>query len=299
MNEYRFWQVDAFSRHPYLGNPAAIVFAADEISDDQMQIIARQFNLSETVFLCEPTSPDADYLARIFTPTSELPFAGHPTIASAFSVYSDLSVEARERATLLRQECGVGIIPITIELLEGAPLFTLTAGEYSARDAGLGADIPARMLGVAESDISEVPAEVCSGGLPWLIIALKSLAAVSGALPDQALIAKICDERKAIGLTIYSEGAKTDGCDYHLRSFVPGLGINEDPVCGSGSIAVAIHLARHARRDEPEFSFRAEQGLEIGRRGVLHLTVDGNDGDNPCIRLGGHAAKTMEGVFWV
>ena len=75
MTEYKFWQVDAFSRQPYLGNPAAMVFEADDIADEDMQTIARQFNLSETVFLCEPTSKAADYRARIFTPASEIPFA--------------------------------------------------------------------------------------------------------------------------------------------------------------------------------------------------------------------------------
>ena len=301
MTEFRFWQVDAFSRQPYLGNPAAIVFEADGIADDDMQTIARQFNLSETVFLCEPTSKpgttQADYRARIFTPASEIPFAGHPTVAAAFSVYSNLGDEVKAATALLRQECGVGIIPVEIELVDGTPLFTLAAGELSAVNAGLSAEMSARMLGLTDSDIGEAPAEVCSGGLPWLIIPVKSLSAVTSAVPDQPLIERICGERDAIGLTIYSSEAELEGCDYHLRTFAPGAGINEDPVCGSGSIAVAIHLARHVRSGEPAFSFRAEQGLEVHRRGILHLSIDGNDSEAPRIRLGGYAARTMKGVL--
>jgi PhzF family phenazine biosynthesis protein len=297
LTEYKFWQVDAFSRQPYLGNPAAIVFEADGIKDDDMQTVARQFNLSETVFLSKASTVEADYRARIFTPVSEIPFAGHPTVAAAFSVYSNLDRETKAATALLGQECGVGIIPVEIELLEGAPLFTLTADVPAAVNAGLSTETSARMLGVSASDIGEAPAEVCSGGLPWLIIPLKSLLAVTSAVPDQSLIERICSEKEAIGLTIYSSGAEQEGLDYHLRTFAPGCGINEDPVCGSGSIAVAIHLARHVRSGEPAFTFRAEQGAEVHRRGVLHLSVDGNDGEAPRIRLGGHAVKTMEGVL--
>ena len=107
-----FVQVDAFSSRPLFGNPAAVVFDADDIPTETMQKIAREMNLSETVFILHPTAPEVDYRARIFTPLSELFFAGHPTIAAAHAVLTRYPDNAS--ATLLRQECGIGIVPVEV-----------------------------------------------------------------------------------------------------------------------------------------------------------------------------------------
>ena len=107
-----FAQVDAFSARPLFGNPAAVVFDADDLAAEVMQKIAQEMNLSETVFILRPTHPDADYRARIFTPRSELPFAGHPTIAAAHSVLARFPEKAG--AKLLTQECGIGLVPVEV-----------------------------------------------------------------------------------------------------------------------------------------------------------------------------------------
>jgi len=296
-NPLRFWQVDAFSAEPYKGNPAAIVYGADSLSADQMLTIARQFNLSETVFLCTPSRESgADYRARIFTPGREIPFAGHPTIASAFAHVSTRSGGAAVGSTV-RQECGAGTI--SIEVSDG-PLFTLSAKAEPTVTTGLSRSQLAAMLGCSPSDIAEEPAEVCSIGLPWLIARVESLAALRAAVPDLNLVDTNCREHDAIGLTVYCLGAVLDGCSFHVRTVAPGVGIREDPVCGSGNGAIAVHLARHLYQDRPSFSYQAEQGLEIHRRGILHLSVERGEADGSLdIYLGGQAVKVMEGQLGI
>ena len=294
MKLFRFWQVDAFSAERYGGNPAAIVFDADALSADEMQTIARQFNLSETVFLCAPSGKGvADYRARIFTPGREIPFAGHPTVASAFAYVSTRPDGGGAVGGTVRQECGAGVIPIAVS---SGPLFTLSANAEPTVTTGLTRSSLAEMLGCSPADVGEEPAEVCSIGLPWLIARVGSMAALRAAVPDQNLIDTTCREHRAIGMTVYCDEALLDGCSFHVRSFAPGVGIREDPVCGSGNGAIAVHLARHLYRARPAFSYKAEQGLEIHRRGILHLSVErGDEGGSLTVRLGGQAVKVMEG----
>jgi len=296
MRSFRFWHVDAFSAEPYKGNPAAMIFEADKLTLDEMQTIARQFNLSETVFLCPPSAGSgADYRARIFTPSQEIPFAGHPTIASAFTYASTRREDGVIEKAELRQECGAGIIPVSVTLGDG-PLFTLSAEAGPTVGTGLDTSTLARMLGCRVRDIADDPVEVCSIGLPWMIARVASLAALEAAKPDQGAIEAICREHGAVGITVYAEGAVLDGCSFHVRTFAPGDGIPEDPVCGSGNGAVAVHLARHLYRDRAEFAYRAEQGLEVHRRGILHLSVTRRaDADSMTVRLGGQAVRVLEG----
>lgn len=152
MNEFRFWQVDCFTNRRYLGNPAAVVFEADALSTDQMQMIARQMNLSETVFLCEPRDAIADYRARIFTPKSELPFAGHPTIAAAFSHYQTKGRNLEPGASL-QQECGIGIVPIAVSEHDDSALYTMTVAADPVRGTGLSRADAAALLGL---DVNEL-----------------------------------------------------------------------------------------------------------------------------------------------
>ena len=299
MQELKFWQVDAFSDEPYKGNPAAIVFEADVLTSDQMQTIARQMNLSETVFLCKP-SGHASYRARIFTPTTEVPFAGHPTIASAFAHASTHKQNGMFEQTVLLQECGAGTIPVTVEGGD-APLFTLASNAEPTVRTTLGRQEIGNLLGITSDDVAAEPAEVCSIGLPWLIARVASLESLQGARPDLGAIERTCREYRAVGITAYALDAVLDDCDAHVRTFAPGAGIPEDPVCGSGNGSIAVHLARHLYRDRASFTYRAEQGLEVQRSGRLHLTAErgGNDDLSIKVHLGGRAVKVLEGKLWI
>lgn len=299
MREYKFWQVDAFSAAPYLGNPAAVVLQADSLETTEMQTIARQMNLSETVFLCQPTVAEAHYRARIFTPRKELPFAGHPTVAAAFTYLTSSAGSPDSAELILTQECGAGLIPIAIGESDGGCLFTIGTNAPSRTEASVDPEWACRILGCSEDDLADAPIEVCSVGLPWMIVAFRSLTGLREVVPNQGLIETVCIDAEATGITAYSPEAELDGCDFHVRSFAPGEGIPEDPVCGSGNGAAAVHIAAHLRSEQDSFMYWAEQGLEIGRRGRARLAVENNLTGNPSISLGGHAVTVMKGELYV
>ena len=296
---FEFWQVDAFSDEPYKGNAAAVVFEAAELTPDQMQTIARQMNLSETAFLSDPLE-EGSYRVRIFTPTREVPFAGHPTIASAFAHASTHKKNGTFEKTVLLQECAAGMIEVAVTDDE-PPLFTLASRADATAVTTLDRQAIGGLLGLDSKDVVGEPAEVCSIGLPWLIVRVASLEPFQAAQPDLGAIERTCREYGAVGITAYVLETVLDDCDVHVRTFAPGAGIREDPVCGSGNGATAVHLARHLYRDHTTFSYRAEQGLEVHRCGRLHLAVErgGNDDQSIAVRLGGHAAKVLEGQLWI
>jgi PhzF family phenazine biosynthesis protein len=296
---YQYLQIDAFSASRYQGNAAAVVFDADALDDEQMQMIARQMNLSETVFLRTPTSTEADYLARIFTPKSELPFAGHPTIAAAHAWHTTRVNDDRKGQLTLRQQCGIGVVPVTVDSSPEETTFAITMGEAERRPVSVDRSLASRLLGCREEDLAPSPIESCSVGLPWLIVGLSSLPATRALTPDQDLIMSTCREFGATGLTVYATETESSSCDVHVRSFAPGEGIPEDPVCGSGNGAVALHIARHLRADESSFGYLAEQGSEMGYEGRISVRVTNNDKAAPLVRVGGSAVTVMKGELYL
>lgn len=291
-----FVQVDAFTHRPLYGNPAAVVFDADDIPIETMQKIAREMNLSETVFILKPTTPAADYRARIFTPMSELPFAGHPTIAAAHAVPARYPDKAA--ATLLRQECGIGIVPVEVLPSATGKLLRMTQAEPTYRDAGLARSTVARMLGCAGTDLAETPFEVVSTGAPWLIVQLARFEAISVLEPDFGLIARECKALRAAGLTVFVERGDGGPIRIRVRTFAPGEGVPEDPVCGSGNGSVTAFIARHKHPEEAVGSYLAEQGIEIGRDGEIHASWV-RDGGALRIRIGGEAAVAAIGQLFL
>lgn len=287
-----FVQVDAFTHRPLYGNPAAVVFDADDLTGETMQRIAREMNLSETVFILKPTVPEADYRVRIFTPMSEMAFAGHPTVAAAHSVLARFPDKAG--VSLLKQECGIGLVPV--EVLAGAhdKLLRMTQGEPSWTDTGLTAPTVARMLGCAESDLAATPFQVVSTGVRWLIAQLSNFDAISKLEPDQGLIMRECKALRAAGITVFAERGDGGPVRIRVRTFAPGEGVAEDPVCGSGNGSVAAYIARHVHPDNVRGEYVAEQGIEIGRNGEVHASWE-RKGDTLRIRIAGEAAVSASG----
>ncbi|MEE3662254.1 PhzF family phenazine biosynthesis protein [Brenneria sp. g21c3] len=293
---FDFVQVDAFAHRPLYGNPAAVVFDADKIPAETMQKIAREMNLSETVFILKPTTPEADYRVRIFSPMSELPFAGHPTVAAAYSVLARYPDKAN--ATLLRQECGIGIVPVEVIASASGRLLRMTQGEPTYRNSGLSCETVAKMLGCSESDLAETPFEVVSTGVPWLIVELSRFEAISALAPDQSLIARECRALRAAGLTVFAERDDGGPVRLRVRTFAPGEGVTEDPVCGSGNGCVAAFVARHKHTGEAEGSYVAEQGIEINRDGKIYASWE-HEGGALRVRIGGEAAVAASGQLFV
>jgi PhzF family phenazine biosynthesis protein len=267
-----FRQVDVFSAEPLMGNPVAVVHDAVGLSDEQMAAFARWTNLSETTFLLPPTSAEADYRLRIFTPGGELPFAGHPTLGSAHAWLEAGGVPRGERVV---QECGVGLVELRRDgaLLAFAAPQRLRSGPVSEEDlARIGAG-----LRIGREDI--VDAEWVDNGPGWVAVLLADAAAVLAVRPDAAALGDL-----AVGVVgIYPEGE----CAIEVRGFVGGLGVDEDPVTGSLNASLAQWLTGNGTLPA---SYVASQGTALGRRGRVHIETDGDT-----IWVGGETRTTISG----
>jgi len=233
-----FWQVDAFTTQPYCGNPAAVVFDAADLPAEAMQRIALEMNLSETVFVLPPEDAAADYKVRIFTPRNELPFAGHPTLATAHAMV-ERGLRPKQSG-LIRQECGIGLVPVEIAEAPGGHSFMMTQAKPRHRPVAVDVTLAARMLGCLPGDLLPGhPIEVVSTGVDWMIVPLRGLKVIAALRPDLRLIEQVCREHKAAGVTSFCPEAAAADCSVRLRTFAPADGILEDPVCGSGNGSVA------------------------------------------------------------
>jgi PhzF family phenazine biosynthesis protein len=280
-----FKQVDVFTRKPFFGNPVAVVLGAERLSSADMQRIAAWTNLSETTFVLRPSSSEADYRLRIFTPKQELPFAGHPTIGSAHAALESGTVAPP--AGRLRQECLAGVVELEIEssalgtkiFLETPPskIGVLDPSQTSRFTCSLGiaGDLPAAPLRI---DV----------GVAWLIADLGDSETVARLTPRLDQVQAISAETQSAGITIF--GRAHDGhAKLHTRSFAPLLGIAEDPVCGSGNAAIAAYLAHSGLLREIGSDYVALQGMALGRAGEISVRI-GNSG----IRIGGFAVTCVD-----
>ena len=282
MKTLPFQQVDVFTAVPFKGNPVAVVLDGDAVASEQMQAIAAWTNLSETTFVCAPTDQRADYRLRIFTPRRELPFAGHPTIGSAHAALRH-GLKPRAAGRLV-QECGKGLVDIKIageRLLLALPKPEFR--EPTTSQVGAVAD----GLGVTAADIQR--AAIIDVGPVWFTVQLASGDAVRELAPDMAKLSAL----NPIGITgvnsfgLYPTGA---GADLEVRSFAPGEGITEDPVCGSGNGCVAALVRRDGVLKAR--SYVARQGRCLGRDGRVTVQFDAGT-----IWLGGHAVTCVEGLL--
>lgn len=273
----RFSQVDVFSAEPTLGNPVAVVHDADGLSDEQMAAFARWTNLSETTYLLAPTAPGADYRLRIWTPAGELPFAGHPTLGSAHAWLEAGGAPASEHEVV--QECGAGLVRVRLaggqhgRLAFAAPPL-LRSGPVDAADL---ASI-ARALRIGGSEI--VDAAWVDNGPGWVGVLLADAAAVLAVRPDYAAFGGL--EIGIVGPYAAGEG----DADVEVRAFVPSMGIGEDPVTGSFNAGVAQWLAGNRLPT----SYVSSQGTVLGRRGRVHIEVEGDT-----VWVGGDTLTTITG----
>ena len=269
---HRFQQVDVFGSAPLTGNPVAVVHGADDLDDAALQLFAQWTNLSETTFLLRPTTDQADYRLRIFTPGRELPFAGHPTLGSA---HAWLEAGGSPRGESLVQECGAGLVTIRREdrLAFAAPPLV--------RDGPVAAEDLARItaaLGISEDDVVE--AQWVDNGPGWVGVLLEDARAVLALTPDHS---------RFDGLEIGVIGPWTDGgsdADVEVRAFVPGFGIGEDPVTGSLNASLGQWLAGSRLPGQ----YLAAQGTAIGRRGRVHVRREGDT-----VWVGGDTRTTVRG----
>jgi PhzF family phenazine biosynthesis protein len=268
----RFSQVDVFASEPFLGNPVAVVHDAEGIGAEDMARFASWTNLSETTFLLDPTTDEADYRLRIFTPNSELPFAGHPTIGSAHAWLEAGGVPRTDGQ--LVQECGAGLVRLRRgeRLAFAGPPF-IRSGDVSEQDR----EQIVRALRIDPSQVVDL--EWIDNGPGWVGVLLETADEVLAIEPDWSA---------AKGMDIGVVGAYPDGseCAVEIRAFCPGFGMDEDPVTGSLNAGVAQWLAG----DRLPTSYVASQGTALGRRGRVYVDREGDT-----VWVGGDARTSVTG----
>lgn len=293
----RFVTLDVFTTRRHAGNPLAVVLESDGLDSEAMLAIAREFNLSETVFLATPEEHGHRAALRIFTPGGELPFAGHPTVGT--SVWLALHDEAAGTLseTLVLEE-KIGLVSCAVQVTGshgGRAVFTLPRLPERIGEGAPPAAIAAA-LGIDEAAIgfdAHRPSAF-TAGVPYACIPLVSRAAVAQARPDMAKWDAAFPE---IAAFVYSRETAETGHAYHARMFAPNLGLLEDPATGSAVAAFAGAIMAHDPPEDGEHRLVVEQGYEMGRPSqiTLELTVAG--GALASARIGGSAVLVSEGVL--
>ncbi|MFT8719433.1 PhzF family phenazine biosynthesis protein [Acetobacter sp.] len=278
MAEFQFQQVDVFSSEPTKGNPVAVVVGADALTTEQMAAFANWTNLSETTFLLRSTTPDADYKVRIFTPQTELPFAGHPTLGSC---HAWLATGGQPRGDTIIQECGLGLVPVRSQ--NGCLAF---AAPTLQRSGSVEPFLLRRVADGLKISFSSIRAAAWTDNGPgWLSIMLGSRKEVLALEPDYAALSDL-----SIGV-IGPWDTLQDGkqAQFEVRAFAMSCGVNEDPVTGSLNAGLAQWLIGSGLAPE---HYIASQGTRLGRAGRVH--VDQEDGK---IWIGGVTNTLVTGVL--
>jgi trans-2,3-dihydro-3-hydroxyanthranilate isomerase len=300
----KFYQADVFTDEPFGGNPVAVIPEAEGLSDDQLQQIAREMNLSETVFVFPPTDKAAVVRLRIFTPTQEIPFAGHPVIGTFFILAELGIIRVKESLTRVMQECNIGLFPVELHAVAGLVeriVMTQPKPEFLGPIEET-EDLykVASALGLSKHVIADTkwPIEVVSTGLPVMIVPVRTLTAVRSIRPDATAIADLCRRFGANGLMVFTTVTVEPSATVHTRMFAPSIGILEDPATGSASGALGAYLVQNGVVDVlPVTEIIAEQGFEIDRPSSIFIQVESDDDIIQSVKVGGQCVKVIEGTL--
>lgn len=297
---YAFWTVDVFTDRSFGGNPLAVFPYANGLTAEQMQLIAREFNLSETAFVLPPESPEQNFRVRIFTPARELPFAGHPTIGAAHVLAASGRVTLTGESTRIVLGEGVGNVPVDIRAKDGHPDYArLTAAQLPQ----WGPEPPpseaiAAMLSLSPEDVLDDETDhpqAISCGVPYLFVPLASMEAVGRARLDWEWSTQWLRGYWAPALYIFSREVETTGCTVHARALTRDFGMEEDPATGSAASALAGYLARREGLKDGAARWRVEQGFEMGRPSFLDVEAEAKNGVLVAVRVGGQSVVISEG----
>ena len=308
MNTYRFIQLDVFTQEPFTGNALAVFPEAEGITDEAMMKIAREMNLSETVFVLPPRDENTLRRLRIFTPAREIPFAGHPIVGTWNGLAREGVVPLPEGGngwTRIQHEVGIGVLPVEIEFADGKPSqVVMTQGQFQILDeiddGNEQAEI-ARALGLAREDLDEtLPIQIISTGLSFLAVPVRALADLRRCKVNAGLLAELYLQAGGTGCLAFSrETLEIGESRAHARMFAPADNIPEDPATGSACGALGGYLVHHGVAGvEPvdgRHKFVIEQGDFIHRPSRIDLDVKGDAGAVEEVRVGGTSVVVAKG----
>ncbi len=265
-----FYIVDVFAEKKYQGNQLAVLIPQHKISAPEMQKIAKEINFSETTFIMTNKKSDGGYDVRIFTPDVELPFAGHPTLGTAFIISKILEKSDNEQILL---NLGVGQIPVTFMQDDKSELW------MEQKEPNFGAvvlpKVISEILHINETDINtNYPIQIVSTGLPAVIISLKTLDAVKKCVVNHEKYQSFIDDVIKANLLVFVPEVQKQDNDLHVRVFVDDIGFYEDPATGSANGNLAAYLLEHNFFNDTKIELRIEQGYEVHRPSLIKIKAE-------------------------
>jgi len=289
MPSHRYRVVDVFTKAPLEGNPLAVFPDGSNIDGPTMQKIAKELNLSETVFLLPPTRRDAAAKLRIFTPTYEMDFAGHPTIGASFVILDETVVPRGTQKFALEEN--VGLVPIRVEAQEDArPRIWLTTPPIEYQQT-VDRALCAKVLGLQLDDLLAPTPQVLTAGNPTIFIPLRNKEAVDRAWLDRSGAIELRGgDKRALCVFVFTPTAE----GAYSRMFAPEHGVVEDPATGSSTGPLGAYMMRTGLVSSPKFV--SEQGTKMGRRSLLHVETHGHEGENG-IDVGGYVTPLVEAAM--
>jgi trans-2,3-dihydro-3-hydroxyanthranilate isomerase len=301
MTGRRYVVYDVFTETAFEGNPLAIVLDSEGLGDADMQAIAGEFNLSETVFVLPPANPVHTAALRIFTPRHELPFAGHPTVGTAVAL-AERPEEGRGDGSIIVLEERVGDVRCLVSRGEGASFAEFDLPRLSeqldieAEPEAIGAALG---LGPHEVGFENHRPGLWSAGVPYVTIPVANLEAAGRARLDERLWAELSPPVDGIvaDAYVYSRETVNHDCHFHARMFAPAAGIPEDPATGSAVAALSGAILHYDAPPDGPHAVWIEQGIEMGRPSRIRLEIDVARGAASSARIGGQAVKVAEGML--
>jgi trans-2,3-dihydro-3-hydroxyanthranilate isomerase len=292
MAKYHFYIVDVFAEEKYAGNQLAVVRDAAGISDSQMLRITKEMNYSETTFILSDEPREGGYDVRIFTPGAEVPFAGHPTLGTAFVIQREIMKEPAETVIL---NLKVGQIPVSFSHGDGKPdLLWMRQIEPVFGRTIVPTGI-SEMLGLDGGDIEErFPIEEVSTGMFFTIVPLKTLEAVKRAKVAREKYFQLIENLQAKAILVFCPQTYNNDNDLNVRVFCDFVGIPEDPATGSGNGCLAGYLVKHCYFGNDKIDIRVEQGYEISRPSLLYLRAENKQGKIG-VSVGGKVVMVAKG----
>ncbi|QFF98417.1 PhzF family phenazine biosynthesis protein [Psychrobacillus glaciei] len=298
MREIRVYHVDAFTTKKFGGNTAGVVLDAEKLSEVEMQSIAKELNLPESVFLLPSDRENVDYKVKFFTPAEEVNFCGHATVGLTWLLATEFGLAEKKEGIVL--ETNVGLVPVNWHKEDGKiELVEMTQVPPKMQEIEINLEELSELIGVKEESIDlTYPIKLSNTGNWHLLVPIKEQKSIDEATPNLAALGKHNKKHNISTTHLYAFNAEKD-FDLYTRDFAPGIGIPEDPVTGAanGALAGFLYLENFLSKTETTHLMIA-QGDAVGRPGTLYVTVTPN-GLKPVIKVAGSATVTIRGILTI
>jgi PhzF family phenazine biosynthesis protein len=298
MREIRVYHIDAFTSQKFTGNTAGVVLDAEKLTEEEMQIIAKELNLPESVFLLPPTKENTDYKVKYFTPTEQINFCGHATVGLTWLLATEFGIAKEKDGIVL--DTNVGTIPVIWQKENGKiTKVEMTQVAPKTKEFEIDLEVLSTLIGVNKDYIDlSYPIKLANTGNWHLLVPMKDVKHINEAMPDFTALSKHNKEHQISTTHLYTFNTEND-YDLYTRDFAPGIGIQEDPVTGAANGALAGYLFLEGLISQTKTTnLKIGQGDAIGRPGTLYVTVVPNDKE-AIIKVAGEAMITIRGILTI